>query len=189
MLRYEDTDDKEQRCIIPPFTHEPVRTAHVLAVTEQEASAHHDQYKDAHDHRCGRAVPDQLIDQEERQVQDRDLDDVPHVVIDQRPSRKYLEQIQGFILGAADAGRDGKYRDTRIERDQDRYEAFPEEAFEIVFLRLQAGIKAEAREEEEYADEEHAAAGQEFERSGVLHKILRQMVKDDRNGRETLDRL
>ena len=136
ILGYEDADDEEDRSVIPPFAHEPVPAAHIIAVTEIEASAHHEEHEKAHCTGGCRAVFDQLIEDKERQVQDRDLHDIPHMAVDQRPSGKHIKQFQGLIFGAADAGCHGEYRDTHIKRNKDRDKALFQKDLKIVILRL-----------------------------------------------------
>ena len=165
MLRYQDTYDKEEGGIVPPFTHEPVFAGKITAVAEPEASAHHGQNKDGHEDRRDRSVLDQAVKNIENEVEDRDLNDVPHVGVDQRPSGKHIEDLLAFDLRATGTDTHRKDEDTHIERYEDRDEAFLQERLQVVFLILQACIKAIAREEKEDTDKEDAAFGKEFQRT------------------------
>ena len=172
VLRHKDADDKEEGGIVPPFTHEPVTAGEILAVAEPQASTDHGEHEDRHEDRCDGSVFDQAVKDKEYEVKDRDLYDIPHVGIDERPAGKHSEDLPSFELRAAGAQRQGKYQDTHIKRHQDRDIAFFEEALQVVLFILQAGVKAVAREEKEDADEKNATAGQKLQRACFIHKFL-----------------
>ena len=152
--------------------HEPVTAGKILAVAEPQASTDHGEHEDRHEDRCDGSVFDQAVKDKEYEVKDRDLYDIPHVGVDQRPAGKDSEDLPAFELRAAGAQRQGKYQDTHIKRHQDRDIAFFQKALQVVLFILQAGVKAVAREEKEDADEKDAAAGQKLQRACFIHKFL-----------------
>ena len=86
VLRYDDTYYKEEGCVIPPLTHEPVAAGIIFTVCELKAEVHHAEHECAHEDCSNGPVPDQPVKDKEYEVEDSDLDYIPHVVIKKRPS-------------------------------------------------------------------------------------------------------
>ena len=105
-------------------------------------------------------------------IEYHDLDDIPHVVIKERPSRKDVQELQGLVACSRKTGINDKDRIADVERNEDRNETFAEESLEVVFFRLKAGIKTIAREEEEDTYEENA----EFLKETYGSRSLRQLL-------------
>ena len=72
-------------------------------MAEHKASRDHGDNENAHDDSGSRTVLNEAVDHVEREVQDRDLDDIPHVLVDQRPSGEHAQKLQRSEPGTADA--------------------------------------------------------------------------------------
>ena len=142
MLGNNDSDHEKERRVIPPFTLEPAAGRHVFSVCEHKASCHHGDDKYAHDDGCRSAVLNETVDYVEREVQDRDLNDIPHVLVEKEPSGEDAQQLHRSKLHPSDARCCRKHQDAHIERNEYRHKTLFEESLKIILFRLQARIKS-----------------------------------------------
>ena len=126
-------------------------------MSQLKAEIHHAEHENAHEYSRHGAVLYQPVKDKENKVEDGDLDDIPHMCVDEAPARENGEELKALESDAADTCCHHKHEYTHIERYQYGNKPLFEESLKVILLCLKARVKAVAREEEEYTYKENAA--------------------------------